>query len=123
MRANTGQRCASRPVQQAIAQVLTPIFDPTISDSSFRFRPRRNAHQAIRQVQATVTDGYRKRGGHRGSHLRPDPVAFRDPVAFVTLWLSRSTQFLNRVVWLSMRGMIHQTMMAKPTSQPDMKRN
>ncbi len=48
-----------RVVQQAIAQVLTPIFDPTFSDSSFGFRPGRNAHQAIRQVQATVTDGRR----------------------------------------------------------------
>ena len=48
-----------RVVQQAIAQVLTPIFDPTFSDSSFSFRPGRNAHQAIRQVQASVTDGYR----------------------------------------------------------------
>ena len=48
-----------RVVQQAIAQVLTPIFDPSFSDSSFGFRPGRNAHQAIRQVQAFVTDGYR----------------------------------------------------------------
>jgi len=48
-----------RVVQQAIAQVLTPIFDPTFSDSSFGFRPGRNAHQAIRQVQATVKDGRR----------------------------------------------------------------
>jgi len=48
-----------RVVQQAIAQVLTPIFDPMFSDSSFGFRPGRNAHQAIRQVQASVKAGYR----------------------------------------------------------------
>ena len=48
-----------RLVQQAIAQVLTPIFDPMFSDSSFGFRPGRNAHQAIRQVQAYVKDGWR----------------------------------------------------------------
>jgi RNA-directed DNA polymerase len=48
-----------RAIQQAIARVLTPIFDPTFSDSSFGFRPGRNAHQAIRQVHATVKDGYR----------------------------------------------------------------
>ena len=48
-----------RVVQQAIAQVLTPIFDPRFSESSFGFRPGRNAHQAIRQVQAYVKDGYR----------------------------------------------------------------
>ncbi len=46
-----------RVIQQAVAQVLTPIFDPTFSESSFGFRPGRNAHQAIRQVQATVKDG------------------------------------------------------------------
>jgi RNA-directed DNA polymerase len=47
-----------RVVQQAIAHVLTPIFDPTFSDSSFGFRPGRNAHQAIKQVQASVKAGY-----------------------------------------------------------------
>lgn len=48
-----------RVLQQAIAQVLTPIFDPRFSDSSFGFRPGRNAHQAIRQVQAYVKAGRR----------------------------------------------------------------
>jgi RNA-directed DNA polymerase len=37
--------------------VLTPIFDPAFSQSSFGFRPGRNAHQAIRQVQTIVKDG------------------------------------------------------------------
>ena len=46
-----------RVIQQAIAQVLTPMFDPTFSESSFGFRPGRNAHQAIRQVQAIVKEG------------------------------------------------------------------
>ena len=48
-----------RVIQQAIAQVRTPIFDPGFPESSFGFRPGRNAHQAIRQVQAHVKDGYR----------------------------------------------------------------
>ena len=47
-----------RVIQQAIAQVLTPIFDPGFSASSFGFRPGRNAHQAIKQVQRYVKDGY-----------------------------------------------------------------
>jgi hypothetical protein len=42
-------------VQQAIAQVLTPIFDPTFSESMHGFRPSRNAHQAIKHVQANVS--------------------------------------------------------------------
>lgn len=64
-KANGGKRLLGIPtvtdrvVQQAIAQVLTPIFDPTFSDLSFGFRPGRNAHQAIRQVQASVKDGRR----------------------------------------------------------------
>ena len=47
-----------RVIQQAIVQVLTPIFEPSFSDSSFGFRPGRNAHQAIKQVQVHVKDGY-----------------------------------------------------------------
>jgi len=41
-----------RVIQQAIAQVLTPIFDPTFSDNSFGFRPNRNGQQAVKQVQS-----------------------------------------------------------------------
>jgi len=48
-----------RLIQQAIAQVLTPIFDPGFSESSFGFRPKRSAHGALRQVQAHIRAGYR----------------------------------------------------------------
>jgi len=48
-----------RMIQQAIAQVLTPIFDPDFSASSFGFRPRRSAHMAVRQVQAHIEAGFR----------------------------------------------------------------
>jgi len=48
-----------RLIQQAIAQVLTPIFDPGFSESSFGFRPDRSAHGALRQVQADIRAGYR----------------------------------------------------------------
>jgi RNA-directed DNA polymerase len=47
-----------RLVQQAIAQVLEPILDPTFSGSSFGFRPSRSAHQALRQAREYVADGY-----------------------------------------------------------------
>ena len=43
----TAPTVTDRVVQQAIAQVLTPIFDPTFSESSFGFRPGRNAHQGV----------------------------------------------------------------------------
>jgi RNA-directed DNA polymerase len=48
-----------RLIQQSIMQVLTPIFDPGFSESSFGFRPRRSAHGAIKQVQQYIGDGYR----------------------------------------------------------------
>lgn len=47
-----------RLVQQAIAQVLEPVLDPTFSGSSFGFRPGRGAHDALRQARDYVADGY-----------------------------------------------------------------
>ena len=47
-----------RLIQQAIAQVLTPIFDPTFSEYSYGFRPTRSAHQAVRQARGYVAEGY-----------------------------------------------------------------
>nr|NIM50557.1 group II intron reverse transcriptase/maturase [Gemmatimonadales bacterium] len=46
-----------RFVQQAILQVLDPLLDPTFSESSYGFRPGRNAHQALRQAQEYVVGG------------------------------------------------------------------
>lgn len=48
-----------RIIQQAIAQVMTPIFDPEFSESSYGFRPRCSAHGALRQVKADIKAGYR----------------------------------------------------------------
>jgi len=48
-----------RVIQQAILQVLTPMFDPEFSESSFGCRPRRSAHGAIQRVKAFVKSGYR----------------------------------------------------------------
>src|SRR5215467_9045167 len=48
-----------RLVQQAIAQVLTPIFDPGFSKNSFGYRPGRSARQAVNAAREYVTDGYR----------------------------------------------------------------
>lgn len=48
-----------RLIQQSILQVLTPIFDPTFSESSFGFRPHRSAHEAVRKVRELITKGYR----------------------------------------------------------------
>jgi hypothetical protein len=43
-----------RFVQQAVLQVLQPIFDPTFSDHSYGFRPGRSAHQAVAAAQQPV---------------------------------------------------------------------
>jgi RNA-directed DNA polymerase len=48
-----------RLIQQSIAQVLTPIFDPEFSASSFGFRPGRSAHDAVRQLREYLRQGYR----------------------------------------------------------------
>lgn len=48
-----------RVIQQAILIVLTPIFDPHFSESSFGFRPKRSAQGAIKQTQRTIRAGYR----------------------------------------------------------------
>jgi len=48
-----------RVIQQAIAQVLTPMFDPDFSESSFGFRPRRSAKQAVMQIHSIIKSGRR----------------------------------------------------------------
>jgi len=48
-----------RFIQQAIAQVLSPIFDPGFSNSSFGFRPNRRAHDAVRKAKGFIREGYR----------------------------------------------------------------
>ncbi len=48
-----------RVIQQAIAQVLTLIFDPEFSDNSFGFHPNRNGQQAVKQIQSIIKQGRR----------------------------------------------------------------
>ena len=48
-----------RLIQQAIYQVLMPIFDPGFSESSYGFRPGRSAQDAVRKVREHIQEGYR----------------------------------------------------------------
>ena len=48
-----------RVIQQALVQVLTPVFEPTFSDFSFGFRPGRSAEDAVRLAQTYMSEGYR----------------------------------------------------------------
>jgi RNA-directed DNA polymerase len=47
-----------RLIQQAIAQILSPIFEEKFSDSSYGFRPGRNAKQAIAKCKQYIEEGY-----------------------------------------------------------------
>lgn len=47
-----------RLIQQAIAQVLGPIFEPSFSDHSYGFRPKRGAHDAVRKALQYATEGW-----------------------------------------------------------------
>ena len=48
-----------RLIQQALLQVLQPVFEPTFSDSSFGFRPGRSAHQALERAREHIASGRR----------------------------------------------------------------
>jgi RNA-directed DNA polymerase len=48
-----------RMIQQAILQVIGPIFDPTFSDASYGFRPGRSAQQAVVRAREYVAAGHR----------------------------------------------------------------
>lgn len=48
-----------RLIQQAIAQVLQPHFDPTFSDASFGYRPGRSARDAVRRARDHIAAGHR----------------------------------------------------------------
>jgi RNA-directed DNA polymerase len=48
-----------RFIQQAIAQQLTLMYDPTFSDCSYGFRPNRRQHDAVKRARSYIQDGYR----------------------------------------------------------------
>ena len=47
-----------RVIQQAILQVLDPIYDPTFSEHSYGFRPGRRAHQAVKEAKRHIAEKY-----------------------------------------------------------------
>jgi group II intron reverse transcriptase/maturase len=48
-----------RMIQQAITQVLTPIFDPGFSENSYGFRPGRSAKEAVTKAREYIEGGYK----------------------------------------------------------------
>ena len=47
-----------RVYQQAITQILTPIFEEQFSESSYGFRPKRSQHNALKQCLRNANEGY-----------------------------------------------------------------
>ena len=48
-----------RVIQQAIQQILSPIYERQFSDNSYGFRPKRSAHLALQRCQLNITEGYK----------------------------------------------------------------
>jgi RNA-directed DNA polymerase len=48
-----------RVVQQAIAHILSPVYEKQFSPHSYGFRPKRNAHQALNKCKDYITEGYK----------------------------------------------------------------
>ena len=48
-----------RMIQQALLQILQPLFDPAFSDGSFGYRPGRSAQQAVVRAREHIASGYR----------------------------------------------------------------
>ena len=46
-----------RLIQQAISQRLVALYDATFSENSYGFRPKRNAHEAVRKAQGLLNEG------------------------------------------------------------------
>lgn len=49
---------SDRWLQQAVSQVLMPLFEFEFKEHSYGFRPNRNAHQAVQQAQEYINEGY-----------------------------------------------------------------
>lgn len=45
-------------IQQAVVQILSPIYEKRFSDNSFGFRPNRSAHDALLKIQEYANEGY-----------------------------------------------------------------
>ena len=47
-----------RVIQQAIAQILSPIYEKKFSENSYGFRPNRSAHDALKRIKEIADEGY-----------------------------------------------------------------
>jgi len=80
-----------RILQQAIAQVLSPIYEREFSENSYGFRPRRNAQMALQQASGYVTGG-------RGVVVDMDMKSFFDEVNHDRLMYQLSTRIGDKTL-------------------------
>jgi retron-type reverse transcriptase len=59
-------------IQQALAQVLEPLFDPGFSVYRYGFRKRRGAHEAVQQANAYGKQGYARPSAARVTGISPE---------------------------------------------------
>ncbi len=94
-----------RLIQQALHQVLSPIFEADFSESSYGFRPGRNAHQAVKAAKQYVAAG-------RRVVVDMDLEKFFDRVNHDLLMQKLSTKIDDRRVLCLIRRYLEAGMMA-----------
>jgi RNA-directed DNA polymerase len=100
-----------RMIQQALHQVLSPIFEADFSDSSYGFRPGRNAHQAVKAARQYVAEG-------RGMVVDMDLEKFFDRVHHDSLMGKLSKKIADGRVLRLIRRYLEAGMMAEGIVSP-----
>jgi len=110
-----------RIIQQAIAQVLSPIYEREFSSKSYGFRPRRSAQMALRQASEYVTEG-------RNVVIDMDMKSFFDEVNHDRLMYQLSTKIEDKTLLRLIRkylqcgilsgGLISQRLKGTPQGSP-----
>jgi RNA-directed DNA polymerase len=103
--------CLDRLVQQAIAQVLTPVFDPQFSQSSSGFRPGRSARQAVQAARRYIQDGLQWVAGI-------DLDQFFDRVRFGVLMARVARKVPDRKILRLIRSYLEAGVMVDGVRQP-----
>lgn len=100
-----------RLIQQALHQILSPIFEAGFSESSYGFRPGRNAHQAVKAAKRYVAEG-------RGVVVDMDLEKFFDRVNHDLLMEKLSKKIDDRRVLRTIRRYLEAGMMAEGVISP-----